>query len=68
MRVIEIPGLFHSPISTSPSPSFLPVVKLSGGGVGRKKEREGVVTSEEFKFRHRKGRCKIMIGQDEIWQ
>ena len=34
MRVIEIPGLFHSPISTSPSPSFLPVVKLSGGGGG----------------------------------
>ena len=42
MRVIEIPGLFHSPISTSPSPSFLPVVKLSGGGGGEKKRREKV--------------------------
>ena len=60
----------HSPISTSPPPPhlFLPVVQLSGVGVGRKKEREGVVTSQELLFRHRKGRCKIMIGQDEIWQ
>ena len=51
-----------------PPPRFCLLLNYLGVGVGRKKEREGVVTSEEFKFRHRKGRCKIMIGQDEIWQ